>query len=302
MLYAVLIAAVLLNVLVDFMDRVSVRGHDYRLLALWTAVIQFLLILPFVGLVDLLPLWAIGLCASVGAFSAFGRMLWYRALDRHGAALSRLTPFVHFSGIMAIAGAYFILREPLPQSAFIGGALIVLGSFVVMLDRPSETLSAFLKSNTSAMLVLVFAASMSAIAIMYKYLLNAGLALFAIYFFLKLFQAAAMLLTFALYRRGIAMHATPVAHTRMFVLGRAIQTLTALAYLFVLSGLELALVEPIVALSPLVVLALEFLGLDRRMGASERETDDGGRRVLVMRILAILLVIAGALLMSGWRP
>lgn len=76
---------------VDFMDRRTVQRGDFYALTLWTMIVQFLLILPLIGLVKPMPLVAYIICAAVGGFSAFSRVSWYRAISAHGQTLSRIS-------------------------------------------------------------------------------------------------------------------------------------------------------------------------------------------------------------------
>jgi drug/metabolite transporter (DMT)-like permease len=286
----------LLNVIVDFIDRKSAYQSDYYALALWTTIFQFLLILPLVGLVHLMSARAFVYCALVGAFSAYARVPWFRALDTHMQTLSRLSPFVRLSSIMVLFGAYVLLGEPFSYSKVGGGLLMIAGSVLVTLDNPVKSVRSFLEYNHAAGLVLIYAASLASISVLYKYLLNEEVDIFSVYFFLKLFQAIAISIITS-YNGTLTQSYEKIPAMRLFVFGRTIQTISALVYLLALRGLKLSVAEPIAALVPLVVLGIEMIGGRWLVNQNELQLQKVPTRTVSVRVASLVIVSLGLYLL-----
>jgi drug/metabolite transporter (DMT)-like permease len=292
---ALLIGTMILNIIVDFIDRRTVVQGDRFALSLWTTIIQLLLILPLIGLVNPIPFQAVVLCAVVGAFSAFARIPWYRALATKRQTLSRLSPFVRLSSVISLLCAFLLLGEPFTYQKAGGGLLMVFGSLLITMDNPAENLKKFVEYNRAAGLALIFAASTAAIAVMYKYLLGKGVDLFSMYFYLKLFQLGSVL---AVNLKGGALATSyrKIKHLRLLVVARLLQTIAALTYLLALSGLNLSVVEPIAALSPFLVLGIEFFN-SRRAGENADHQVHWPRRVIMVRLISLVIVSLGLLML-----
>jgi len=300
---SLLIVTLLLNIGADFLDRAAAHRADPYSLALWTTIVQFLLILPLIGLVREIDLAHLGLCAAVGAFTAFGRVPWYRALAQRSETLSRLAPFSRLSSVMVLIVAYTALGETFTVPKAAGGALMIGGALLVGFERPAENLRAFFRKNAALGLVMIFAASIASIAIFYKVMLNDGIPILTTYFYLKLFQMAALVLV-ALQSNTLMRSYDGIAHLRLFVLGRTLQTVAAVIYLIVLLHLDLSTVEPIAALGPILLFAIEWAIARRRAAVA---TAGGGtlavpamtRRVTALRLVALGVVVAGLLLLQA---
>jgi drug/metabolite transporter (DMT)-like permease len=94
---------------------------------------------PHVGaeLLDL-PAWAILATAYSGVFSiALAYVVWNRALRVVGAA--RTAIYVNLVPVVALAGSYVLLREPLGAVQLAGGALVVLGLVLVRRARAATS-------------------------------------------------------------------------------------------------------------------------------------------------------------------
>lgn len=298
-MYTLLLVGMMgLNMAVDFMDRRTVQRGDFYALTLWTMIVQFLLILPLIGLVKPMPLVAYILCAGVGAFSAFSRVSWYRAISAHGQTLSRLSPFLRLSSVISLACAFFLLGERFTYMKGIGGLLMIVGSLLMTLDNPFESIRKFVEYNKAAVLVLMTAMSTASIAVSYKYLMNNGADLFSVFFFLKLFQMLAMM---SLHMRGrsLAKSYRRILHLRLLVTGRFFQTIASLIYMTVLSHLELSTVEPIASLSPIMLLVVELTGYAFRRDKATAAAMNWNRRTIVIRLVSLSLAGAGVYLLNG---
>jgi drug/metabolite transporter (DMT)-like permease len=286
-----------LNMSVDFMDRRTVQRGDFYALALWTMIIQFLLILPLIGLVKAMPLKAYLLCAGVGAFSAYSRVLWYRAISAHRQTLSRLSPFLRLSSVISLACAFFLLGEPFTYVKGLGGIAMIAGSLLMTLDNPAESIRKFVEYNKAALLVLLTAIATASIAVNYKYLMNGGTDLLSIYFFLKFFQMLSMM-SLHMKGRSLAVSYRRILHLRLLVTGRFLQTVASLIYMTVLSHLELSTVEPIASLSPVMLLAVELTGYVIKRDKATAAAMNWNRRTIIVRLLSLSLVGAGVFLLN----
>jgi drug/metabolite transporter (DMT)-like permease len=254
-----LVAVVGLNVWADFMDRRAAIRSDANALSLWTTITQFILVIPIVGLTGLISFEQLLVCAIVGAFTAWARIPWYRALSMPGSKLSRLAPFTRLSSVMVLVMAYTFLGEPFSPTKFMGALAMVLGALTLSLDRSFTSLRDYFTSNYALLLVLIFASSMAATSVFYKYMLNAGVSAITIYFFLKLFQCVSAVLYG--YSKGILrLGFSAIVDLQLFVQARAIQTLAAFLYLFVLRRVDLSTVEPIAAaIGPIIYFSIDAI-------------------------------------------
>ncbi|HKA19578.1 MAG TPA: hypothetical protein VKN18_14910 [Blastocatellia bacterium] len=285
------------NIGADFVDKLIARTGRAKDFAFWTNVIQFMLLLPLVGLVTPIPYKALALCASVGAITAYGRIPWYHALAVQGQGLSRLTPFVRLSSIFVLLGAIFILKEPNSPERFVGGGLIILASIIVLLDEPLTTVRKLLETNRAPLFAIIFAISSSAVPLLYKYLVNEGLNLFSIYFYLKLFQATFIMLSSS-HGAISSLHMTSFVAFKLIIFARILQTCAALFYLYALTRIDLSVAEPIAALGPFFIIVTELLlrwknvGLDKLISRESYSS-----RSATARALSVALAIFGLLLM-----
>jgi len=257
MLEFLLVPVVGLNVWADFIDRRAAFQSDAAAFSLWTTIIQFLLVMPLLGMAGRLTPAQIGLCALVGAFTALARIPWYRALSIPGQKLSRLAPFTRLSSVLVIVLAFTLLGEAFSLNKFLGALLMVAGALVISLDKSFTGLRDYLVGNKELLLVLIFAGSLAVISVFYKYMMNAGVSIITTYFFLKLFQCAASVahgFHKGILRRGFA----AIRDLQLFVQARTLQTLAAFLYLFVLRHVDLSTVEPIAAaIGPLLYLSID---------------------------------------------
>lgn len=292
-MYTLLLVGMMgLNMAVDFMDRRTVQRGDFYALTLWTMIVQFLLILPLIGLVKPMPLVAYIICAAVGGFSAFSRVSWYRAISAHGQSLSRLSPFLRLSSVISLACAFFLLGEPFTYMKGCGGLLMIGGSLLMTLDNPFESLRKFVEYNKAAVLVLMTAMATASIAVSYKFLMNNGADLFSVYFFLKLFQMLSMM-SLHLRGRSLVKSYRRILHLRLLVTGRFLQTIASLIYMTVLSNLPLSTVEPIASLSPIMLLGVELTSYAIRRDKASAAAMNWNRRTIIIRALSLSLVGAG---------
>jgi uncharacterized membrane protein len=266
-----LLVIVGLNIWADFMDRRAAIQSDANALTLWTVIVQFIFVAPLLVLTTRLTAEQTALCAGVGAFTGFARSAWYRALSMREGKLSRLAPFARLSSVMVLVLACTLLGEACSILKFSGAMLMVAGALAISLDRSFSSFRDYLASNRAILLVLIFAASMAAISVFYKYMLNAGVSIISTYVFLKLSQCAALI--GQAYRRGFLQGSfSAIADVPLFMQARAMQTIAALLYLFVLSHVDLSTVEPIAAAaSPLLYLLIDKIAEWRMEAAKARE-------------------------------
>ena len=268
-----LVAVVGLNVWADFIDRRAAFRSDAVALSLWTTIVQFLLVMPLIGIVGRLTPTQIGVCALVGAFTALARIPWYRALSTPGQKLSRLAPFTRLSSVIVVVLAFTLLGEAFSMKKLFGALLMVAGALVISLDRSFTGFRDFFAGNRAVLLVLIFACSLAVISVFYKYMLNAGVPIITTYFFLKLFQCAASV-AHGYHRGGLGRSFSAILDLQLFVRARALQTLAAFLYLFVLRHVDLSTVEPIAAaIGPLLYLTIDKVS-EWRARASPRATAD----------------------------
>jgi len=257
MLEFLLVPVVGLNVWADFVDRRAAFRSDAAVLSLWTTIIQFLLVMPLLGLVSRLTPAQFVLCAAVGGYTALARIPWYSALSIPGQKLSRLAPFTRLSSVLVIVLAFTLLGETYSPGKLAGALLMVAGALAISLDRSFTSLRDFLVGNRELALVLIFASSLAVLSVFYKYMMNAGVAIITTYFFLKLFQCVVSVAN-GLNRRILRRGLSAIRDLQLFVQARTLQTLAAFLYLFVLRHVDLSKVEPIAAaIGPLLYLSID---------------------------------------------
>jgi drug/metabolite transporter (DMT)-like permease len=294
-----LFLTMLLNMSADFADRRAAQHASPYEISLWAAILQLLLILPFIGLVGTATALQVMLCVLIGAVSAIGRIPWYRALAIHGQQLSKLAPYLRLSSVFVLLLAFMVLGETLTTAKAGGAALIVTGSLLVTLDRPRQTLAMLVHNGRAVGLIAAFSLSTALIAVLYKALLNAGVGIWTIFFYLKASQAATLVLLAArnpLNESGF-LDATNI---RLFTLARLVQTVAALIYLTALRDMDLSSVEPIMALSPFCYLVIERVLLKLQPG-SRIQTPSlrhvPATRLTALHAGAVCVVTVGSLLM-----
>lgn len=299
-----LVAVVGLNVWADFIDRRAAGRSDATALSLWTTIVQLILVMPLIGLTARLTLEQTVVCALVGAFTALGRIPWYRALSMPGQKLSRLTPFTRLSSVIVVILAFSLLGEAFSANKFFGALLMVGGALAISLDRSFTGFRDYVVSNRAILLVLIFACSLAAVSVFYKYMMNAGVPMITTYFFLKLFQCASA--AAYTYRNGTIWRSfAAILDLQLFVQARALQTLAAFLYLFVLRHVDLSTVEPIAAaIGPLLYFSIDKVSEWRAgkrepggSGASNAGVHPRSERValvgLVVSALGLYFVVKG---------
>ena len=295
-----LIGTIGINISADFLDRHTTRGSDPYSLALWTGIVQSLLIFPIIGLVGHISAGQLVLCMIVGSVASFGRMRWYGALSDAREQLSRLAPFLRLSSVFVLLMAMFILHERLSPLQSVGAGCIIFSALLVTLERPGATLRAFVQNNRAASLVIVFSFSTACISVLYKYLLGGGVSMWTAYFYMRLFQLVPLLLA-GIHTKSISGAHTNIRNLRLFVFGRVLQTGAAFLYLLVLKHIPLTRVEPIAALSPFLLLVGEWILTRSRQARGEQPaarpaTVSWGIRGL--RLAALAMVACGILLLG----
>ncbi len=294
MFAAVLIGVVALNVWADFIDRKSAADSDISALSLWTTIVQFLLVVPLLGLVELMPLNVTLWCAGVAAVSVLARAAWYHALSAKREQLSRLAPFTRLSSVMTLAMAFAVLGEPFTLTTGIGACIIVIGALMMSFRGATASFGDYLRENSALVLVAAFALSSAFINILYKFSLNVGVSIVTIYFFLKLFQFGFAALTALAERRLFSSYAA-ISDLPEFVQARVIQTVAALAYLFALQSLPMSVVVPITAAAgPILYILIEQLNRGRRGQDEARRS-----RMRIIDFVGVAAIVAGGILLAG---
>jgi uncharacterized membrane protein len=302
---SLLVVTMLLNIAADFADRRSARGASAYEMSLWGAILQLFLILPFIGLVESAGMTQIILCVAVGIVSALGRIPWYRALASHQEQLSKLTPFLRLSSVFVLLLSYLKLGESFTQSKAIGASFIILGAIFITMDRPRYALRMLFRKGGAAWSVTLFSISTAFIAVLYKFSLTGGMAVWTVYFYLKASQAAVLVIVIlGIMGKSRAPSFLEANDIRLFTFARVLQTIAALIYLLVLRNLELSSVEPIMALSPFIYLLIEtcharFWPADVALQGPIRQ--DAVWRPTRLHIAALCIVAVGALVMSMRR-
>ncbi len=291
-----LLLTLCLNISSDIIDRRISGISNPRALTLWAAMLQLLLVCPFVFWLQW-PEWPhLGLLLVVGAFSGFAREHWYRALAQTHEQLSRFVPFVRLSSVLVLGLAILLLGETMTPIMAAGALLMIAAGFVISLERYGGSWRECLQANRALALVVVFATSNAFISVSYKYLLGQELNIISIYFFLKLFQCLPLVAKAALEGTLISSH-KEIGRPLWFVVSRLFQTVAALVFLLVLYRLPLTRVEPLMALSPFIYLAWEWL--ERRFFLRGVSTTAGAtaRCVPILRLAATGMTMIGLLLL-----
>ena len=286
MFEALLIGMLLTYIAADFLDKKSAQRADSYAMALWTNTVQFLLLLPLIGLIDGMPISSIALCFLVALFSCFGRLQWYKALAEKKESLSRLSPLTEFSGLLVLAAAFIWFNELFSAIKGAGGALMIAGAAILGFENFKGSWKLLLESNRAIGLVLIFAASSASITILYKLLLNDALAILTIYFFLKAFQSA-IFISHAIYHGRFTQSFSKIQNLRIFVSARILQTLGALVYLFVIQGHDLSKIAPLAALSPLMVIIVERILRYLQVEGTGREDYNVKTRVTALVVISL---------------
>lgn len=286
-------------------DRTCNFESDIYAMTLWTSVVQLLLILPFLGLVDLLPVGPALLLFGLASLSAFGRMKWYQALSTAEGNISRLMPITRLSSLLVLVAAVVILGEELPPLAAFGAIAMILGAISMTLEVSSSTFRLFLSNNLVLFLVLVVAISKGLNSLGYKWiLLDESITFFNVYFHLKLFECVVTFLAVSKSKLSPVSLAT-LSNPQSFVAARGLQTISGLIFLFVLNAIDLSKVEAISAIGPLIAVIWEwadrrFLIAYRMGGSLPRENAQDGR--IGYRVTGIILIVSGFAFLQWGKP
>ena len=300
MLEALVVLVVILNVWADFTDRRAASQSDVYALALWTTIIQFMLVTPLIGLVSTVTIPQLAICAAVGAFSAAARMLWYRALTIPGGKLSLLAPFSRISSVMALAMAVLVLGETPTTHKLAGALIMVFGAFMMGWRGPIQSVRHYFALNRELGLVAIFAVSTAAISVFYRYMMLSGVPIVTTYFFLKLCQLCFGLLH-AFHKGYLVESYASIIDLPKFVQARACQTAAAMLYIFVLRSLDLSHVEPIAAVSgPLLYWSVEKLSdwCARGQDRMPNGVPEPRARYQVIRNAGLVTIVAGLFLFA----
>lgn len=286
-------------------DRACNFESDSHAMTLWTAVVQLVLVLPFLGLVEWIPpLVALGLLA-LASVSAFARVRWYTALSHSEGAPSRLMPIARLGSLVVLAAAVFLLGEDLPGPAAVGAVAMIFGAIAITLEAPVRDLRTYVAENLIIWLVVLFAISRGLNSVGYKLMLtHTGVGFFSLFFFLKVFECLAVV-AIVYSDSSLRTQASSLANPQAFVGARSLQTISGLLYLFVLHDVDLSKVEAIAAIGPLIALAWEWFDRKTKVVARfggpvprERPPDDR----VGYRVAGILLVLIGFVLLQWNKP
>jgi uncharacterized membrane protein len=300
-----LVLTIGINITADFIDRSSSNKSDAYVLTLWMSLVQFLLIFPLIGLVGTLSISQFALVAAIGAFTSFGRIRWFRALAQKSEQLSRLAPLTRISSVIVLVLAVAVLGESFSRSQALGAGLIIAGAFLISFERWSAKWRTFASNNHALWLVIIFAASSASLTVLYKYLLLSGVNTWTTYFYMKLFQAVPLIL-YGAHRNVLATSYLKIRNLRLFVFARVLQTAAAFLYLLVVKHLALTTLEPIAALSPLMLWGAEwaiirFQARPATRGAVDEPAMPIKSKKPLLRFVAVIAMILGILILQGVR-
>jgi drug/metabolite transporter (DMT)-like permease len=289
----------ILSVAVHVIDRAWNRQSDVYALTLWSSLLQLLMVLPFAGLVSVLPWGIAGLLFAVGAITAYARVSWYRALASPGDSLSRLLPLTHSSGFIVLVLAYFLLGEAMPPQAVVGGTAMIAGAILISLEQPGATIREFLAMNLALGFILLQSLGRAANNISYKWVFNQGdFDFFTVYFYLKVFEFLSIA-TIIVGFKDLRARCRHIQNPRALVVARGLQTMSGLLFILVLSNIDISLAEPISACGPFFAIVWELLdrryGLIARMGGQPAPDRVLSATAWTLRVLGTAAIIIGFL-------
>jgi len=251
----------------------SVKSKEFTK---WVIVTHFVLILPVLGLVHLLSLKLAVFIFLVSCFSVINSFLSNKAIKKD--EISRLTPFMQFSGVFAVLLSFIFLRESTTIMQGIGVFMMLAAGILLAFERPSNSLRGFFSSNTAIMIILITAFISSLNTIINKALLFSITAI-SLLFYRNLSTAIMVVPTIKKIRMN-------KKQWLLFILSRALSTYGLLVFFWVLSRQELILTVPILAVQPLIVLLLG------------RKLLSESKNVFLLRMLAIVILIIGYVAMK----
>ena len=301
-LISLIVITSVLSTAVHVIDRSWNRGSDVYAMTFWSSVIQVLIVLPFAGMVSILPLDITCILLLVGAITALARISWYRALASTGDALSRLLPLTHASGFIVLLLAFAVLGESLPPWGVAGGCAMIFGAILISLEQPASTMREFLALNLALGLVLFQSVARSVNNVSYKWVFNQGdFSFFTIYFYLKLLEllsVAFLIMT----TNGPQSKYRDLRNRPAFLVARGMQTISGLLFIYVLRHLDISVAEPVSAAGPLYAIAWEWMdmrfGLIVAMGGQALPGRDLSHLALILRFSGTVLIIGGFILLS----
>jgi drug/metabolite transporter (DMT)-like permease len=180
--------------------------------------------------------------------------------------------------VIVLILAFTLLGEAFSITKFLGAILMVAGALAISLDRSFTGFRDYFASNRAISLVLIFATSMAVMSVFYKHMMNAGASVITTYFFLKLFQCAASI-AYGYRHRALKGSFAAIVDLQVFVQARAMQTVAAFLYLFVLRHVDLSAVEPIAAaIGPLLYLIIDKVFEWRAKAANASTVAQAGKR------------------------
>lgn len=170
---------------------------------------------------------------------------------------------------------------------------MILGAILIGFEKYKGSFSDLVKGNRVVGYVIIFACSAASIVIMYKYLLTHMVPILTIYFFLKIFQMGTLLLH-AFHKERLLSSFSSINDLQVFIGSRILQTGAAFIYIFVIQGLNLYKVVPIVAMNPFMFLVAEWT-LSKVQGAEG--TIMPRPAVVKLRGAALVLISLGSFLL-----
>lgn len=298
----ILVLSLLASVSAVLIDKTVTRTASAWDCTVFGIFLQTALLVPFFVLWTW-PGWkATALLFGAGLVTGSARILWYKALSRE--QLGRVAPFKRLSTVFVMLGAFWILKEKLTGQQIAGALVMIAGSFLLLGDKFSRSLGEFLHLNRYVGCVLYFALALAAWKVTYAFFASEAFLkpsdegvrqvpralceaskpalVYTALFTMKLGQFAVVAPSMRRPRRVDGLWTLSVSQT--------LQLLSTVLFLFVISGQDLALSEPIAAASPLLLIILSRLIL--------KERDP----YFAKRLIAGAIMVIGYLVMKDGAP
>ena len=291
------IVASILWALGTIIDKVILTKHmqdpvSYQLLYVATELPVLLVLLVFTNVSFALPWVALGIAAGLSHY--LGLFLYFKAMMIEEA--SRVISLFYIGPIFTLILAATVLKENLTSSMYIGVILLVLGAVSISYKKV-EGKGTMISPALGLLLLCSF--TLSVYEILTKYVLGSlDLTSFFFWEFMGFVIAATATFTHPKIRQGFLTTVKGVKRPVLF--WRVVNTymsITALILYFVAMSIGLAsLVSGATSFEPFFVLLFAVL---LSFFVPHVLKEDIGRRALVVKALAVILIVAGAWLIAG---
>lgn len=255
-------------------DKELLKHSNSENFANWSILIMFVILLPFVGFVNLLSKKALAMIFFLAFLSFVNTIIVFHSIKRD--EVSRVIPFEQFNSFFAVILAIFFLGETPSAINILGILIMALSGILISMEKPYKNLKQFTQDNYAIIIILGAAIIASVNTTISKEILF-GASAFSLVFFRRLFATI-----FIIPR----IKRPDIKNWPIFITSKILSTGGLIIFFYVLGKQELYLTTPILAIQPLFVLLLSHRLLDEK-------------KFFKRRMISIIILIIGYILLKA---